>query len=133
MADPHVISAHERKRSELSGDLKKLDNHRASIRARIVHVDEALKMFGYNRDPSQIAPRVRHARLFRRNELKLLVMEYLRANGDAPALAIARYVCERKGWDASDSELVDRIAQSAKASRRLLRKATDGHGKVSGF
>lgn len=130
MADPHVISALERKRSELSGDLLKLDKQRLTVKARIAHIDAAMREFGYNRDPSQIAPRVRHARLFKRNELKLLVMEYLRTNGDAPALEIACYVCERKGWDVSDRELVDRIARSAKASRRLLRKATDGHGNV---
>ncbi len=47
IADLHVISALKKKRSELSGDLIKLDKQKALIKARIAHVDATLKLFGY--------------------------------------------------------------------------------------
>ena len=123
MSDPHVITALERKRAELAGDLKKLDKQRASIKARIAHVDATLKLFGYEHNPAEIAPVVRHARLFRRSELKRLVREFLRENDSTvPNKAIATYVCQRKGWNAADDELVGRITQSVKVTRRAVER-----------
>ena len=121
MADPHVITALEKKRSELAGDLKKLDKQRASIRARIDHVDAALKEFGYNGDPAHIAPRIRYTRLFKRNELKCMVRDYIRLHGNkASNRQIAAYVCERKGWNVADPELLERVTQSLKVARRAV-------------
>jgi len=122
MNDPHVITALVSKRSELAGDLIKLDKQRAAIKSRLNHVDQTLKMFGYQGNPNQIAPRCRYVRLFKRNELKCMVRDFIRKNGQAPNKDIALYVCERKGWDCADVELIERITQSIKPARRAIER-----------
>ncbi len=45
MAEPHVVTALVAKRAELSGELAKLDQRRAAIKAHIANVDAVLQLF----------------------------------------------------------------------------------------
>ncbi|MCH8996832.1 MAG: hypothetical protein IID48_01030 [Proteobacteria bacterium] len=47
MAEPHVITALVAKRAELSGELAKLDERRAAIKAHIANLDAVLRLFCY--------------------------------------------------------------------------------------
>ncbi len=121
MNDPHVITALVSKRSELAGGLIKLDKQRAAIKSRLSHVDQTLKMFGYQDNPNQIAPRCRYVRLFKRGELHHIVAEIMRkAQSSMPNKEIAAMVIRMKGWDSSDTDLLDRVTQSVKPSRRSI-------------
>jgi hypothetical protein len=119
MSEPHVITALVDKRAELAGDIVTLDKQRRSIRAKIAHVDQTLKLFGYEGDPSDIAPRVRYQRLFRRGELTRMMFDILReARSAMTNKEIAAEVIRRKGWEGDD--LVARITDSVKAARRKM-------------
>lgn len=130
MAEKHVITALEKKRAELSGDLIKLDKQRRSIRNRIENVDQTLKMFGYEKNPSLIKPVTRYVRMFERNELKLIVTDYIRANGDASNKKIALHAMVQKGWDCDDEVLLSRVIESVKPTKRnVLAQLEDFHSR----
>ena len=123
MAEPHVITALIRKRAELSGDLKKLDKQRRSIRDKIVHVDNALKLFSYDGNPRHIPPRCQYTRLFKRGELRRMVADILRT-ANAPMLnkEIAAQIVQKRGWSVDDAELLERITASVKPARRAIER-----------
>ena len=47
MAEPHVVTALVAKRAELSGEIAKLDERRAAIKAHIANLDVVLRLFCY--------------------------------------------------------------------------------------
>ena len=92
------------------------------MKVRIAHVDETLRMFGYQEKPSEIAPRVRYVRLFRRGELRQMVADILRtSNVPSTNQEIAVQVARRRGWNVEDQDLLERITGSVKASRRCIK------------
>jgi hypothetical protein len=131
MADPHVITALVKKRSELSGDLIKLDKQRRVIKACISSVGATLKEFAYSGEPSAIAPRVCYEWLFKRGELGRMVADVLRTAGrELSNLDIALMVVARKQWDAGNQDLLNRVAESVKPVARRLRARSAGRGSV---
>ena len=121
MADPHVITALVRKRAELSGELSEIDRQRRSVRSRIAHVDEALKLFGYGGDPKAIPAVRRRQWMFRRGELSRAVYDVLRtAAGPVPNSEIAAELIRRKGWDEADEELGALVAGKVKDVRKRI-------------
>ena len=50
MAEPHVVTALVAKRAELSGELRKLNEHRAAIKAHIASLDAVPRLFRYAGD-----------------------------------------------------------------------------------
>ena len=123
MAEPHVITALVKKRAALAGALKQLDKQRRSIRDKIVHVDNALKLFGYEGNPRHIPPRCQYTRLFKRGELRRMVIDILRT-ANAPMLnkEIAAQIVQKQGWSGEDAELLERITGSVKPARRAIER-----------
>ena len=68
MAEPHVVTALVAKRAELSGELGRLDERRAAIKAHIANLDAVLRLFHYAGDPAKIKPRRKRNWIFRRGD-----------------------------------------------------------------
>jgi len=126
MAESHVIAALVKKRAELAGQLRSLDNQRKTFRSQLSLVDNTLKLFEYKGNPCAIKPRRPHRRLFRRNELRQMALEIgRRATQPMTYRDIAEAVILRKGWTV-DSELVERVTNSIAVTMRLIRKRRPG-------
>ena len=122
MADPHVITALVKKRSELSGELRKLDRQCSDLRRRLSYVDHALKEFGYGSDPNSIPIRRKHGpKLFKNGHLRRMVYDIRRERPDlAITMDIAAEVMCRMGWDGSDAVLLSEVADKVEAVRKAI-------------
>ena len=110
MAEPHVVTALVTKRAELSGELAKLDEHRAAIKAHIANLDAVLRLFCYAGDPSKIKPRRKRNWIFRRGELQRMVHDIERqATKPLHRDDIAAEVLARKGW-AHNPDLLETVS-----------------------
>lgn len=117
----HAISALERKRAELLGDLERLERQRRALLIGIRHVDGALDLLGYSGDPADIPARGRRHRQFRRGELQRMVAAILReARKPLDTRDIAATIIHRMGWEAEDSQLRARIGDKVRAIRSRL-------------
>ena len=118
MAEPHVVTALVAKRAELSGELAKLDERRAAIKAHIANLDAVLKLFCYAGDPAKIKPRRKRNWIFRRGELKRLVHDIEhQATKPLHRDDIALEILTRKGW-AHDPDLLETVAEKVKNARK---------------
>jgi len=118
MAEPHVVTALVAKRSELSGDLERLDERRAAIKGHIANLDAVLRLFCYAGDPAKIRPRRKHNWIFRRGELQRMVLDIERkAIKPLSKEDIASEIMARKGW-AHDPDLLEKIAEKVKDVRK---------------
>ena len=106
MAEPHVVTALVAKRAELSGELGKLDERRAAIKAHIVNLDAVLRLFHYTGDPAKIKPRRKRNWIFRRGIEREATKPLHRDD-------IAFEVLTRKGW-AHDPDLLETVAEKVK-------------------
>lgn len=123
MADPHVITALVKKRSELAGELLEAERRKQAIMASLVHVDSVLGLFGYQGEPSAIPARRKQSdRVFGRGELTRMIYDIGR---ERPELAcnrdIAAEVMQRKDWDIENTGLVTMIASKVKDVRKRLK------------
>lgn len=118
MADPHVITALVAKRAELAGEIGKLDERRAAIKAHIANIDAVLRLFLYKGDPATIKPKRKRNWMFRRGELMRMVADIERA-ATRPLHKddIAREILTRKGW-ARDPDLLETVADKVKDVRK---------------
>ena len=106
------------KRAELSGELGKLDERRAAIKAHIANLDAVLRLFRYAGDPAKIKPRRKHNWIFRRGELARLVHDIEReATKPLHRDDIVLEVLNRKGW-AHDPDLLGTVAEKVKDVRK---------------
>ena len=120
MAEPHVIAALVAKRAELSGEITKLDERRAAIKAHIANLDAVLRLFSYAGDPANIKPKRKRNWMFRRGELQRMVADIEReATGPLHKDEISLEVVRRKGW-APDPDLVETVADKVKDARKRL-------------
>ncbi len=118
MAEPHVVTALVAKRAELSGELARLDERRAAIKAHIAHIDAVLRLFCYAGDPAKIKPRRKRSWIFRRGELARMVHDIERqATKSLGKEDIAAEVLARKGW-AHDPDLLETVADKVKDLRK---------------
>lgn len=122
MAEPHVVTALVAKRAELSGEIGKLDERRAVLKAHISNLDAVLRLFRYNGDPAQIKPKRKRNWMFRRGELQRLVADIERtASRPLQKDEIALEIMNLKGW-AHDPELVETVADKVKDVRKRMPK-----------
>ncbi len=118
MAEPHVVTALVAKRAELSGELTKLDERRAAIKAHLSHLDAVLRLFCYAGDPAKIKPRRKRNWIFRRGELQRMVLDIERQatkplhRDDIPAEVLGR-----KGWT-RDPDLLESVSDKVKDVRK---------------
>lgn len=124
MSQTHVISALIAKRAELSGKLVDLDRQKAALRAQLVHVDHTLAIFGYGDPPRDIPPVRPKTYLFKRRELAIFVRELARDGAKLTNREAALALIARKGWDASDAELVRKVTEGVKSAKNWQSRAT---------
>ena len=118
MAEPHVVTALVAKRAELSGELARIDERRAGIKAHIANLDAVLRLFCYAGDPTKIKPRRKRNWIFRRGELKRMVHDIEReAAKPLHRDDIAAEILTRKGW-ARDPDLLETVADKIKDVRK---------------
>ncbi len=105
MTTPHVVSALQEKRAEVSGVIADLERRIAQHRADLVHVDAVLRLYVPELAPETIPPKAVRRRngWFKPGELSRLVLDVLRI---APAAMagkdIAAAVMARRGLDPAD-------------------------------
>lgn len=120
MAEPHVVTALVAKRAELSGELAKLDERRAALKAHLNHLDAVLRLFCYAGDPTKIKPRRKRNWIFRRGELQRMVLDIERqATKPLDKRDISAEVLARKGW-ANDPDLLETVADKVKDVRKRM-------------
>ncbi len=118
MAEPHIVTALVAKRAELSGELAKLDERRAAIKAHIANLDAVLRLFCYAGDPAKIKPRHKRNWIFRRGELQRMVHDIEReATKPLHRDDFAAEVLTRKGW-VHDPDLLETVAEKVKDVRK---------------
>ena len=57
MSEPHVVSALRAKRAEISGHIYDLEKKIGRLRASLLHVDAAIRLFSPGTDPDAIPPK----------------------------------------------------------------------------
>ena len=114
MAEPIVIHALKRKRSELAGHIDSLNRQLDEARASLVHVDATLILFGFDDSPSAIPAKnmARSSRLFGRGEVQRFVTDILRDNPQGLSTTeITKRLIEKKDFGQPDTVLMDKIKQ----------------------
>ena len=134
MADPHVIGALRKKRSEMAGIVRGLEQQLVEGRASLTHLDATMRLFDPNLRPEEIRPRRRRTcnAWFRPGECLRLIYDVLR---DARELVTTRDVAERimmiKSLSASDARQRALIHNTVLASLSRA-KATIERIKIAG-
>lgn len=115
-----MVTALVAKRAELSGELGKLDERRAAIKAHIANLDAVLRLFHYAGDPVKIKPKRKRNWMFRRGELQRMVLE-IEPEATKPLHKedIAIELLNRKAW-AHDPNLLESVADKVKDVRKRL-------------
>jgi hypothetical protein len=117
----HTIFGLIKKRGEIAGQHKVALKAADALKADLDAIDRALVLCGYEEDPNGIAPRGKYKQLFGRNELKLTIINTLRA---APVddETIAAQILAAKGWgDDTHADVLKRVRHA------LQRAQKDGH------
>jgi hypothetical protein len=101
MAETHVVSALRAKRAEISAYIHGLEKKVENWRARLAHIDEAIRIFSPETDPSAIPPKrtYRRSGYFKRGELARLCSDELRKADGKPltVAAITGSILDAKG------------------------------------
>ena len=124
MGEPHVISALIAKRAELAGEIQAAEKRAAQLRADLVHIDAALRVFGSSTKPEQIGPKrpYRRREWFKNGELPRLVLSALRtAERPMSARELATAAMASKGLDTSDAATTDAISDGVRSYLRRQR------------
>ena len=126
MAESHVISALRTKRAEISGHVHDLEKRVKTWRARLAHIDAAIKIFSPETDPEAIPPRrtYRRSRYFMRGEFARLCLDELRKADGRPitTAAIVAGIISAKGM-LDDPALTASLSEKALPYRRSKRKS----------
>ena len=134
MADPHVIGALRKRRSEMAGIVRGLEQQLVEGRASLTHLDATMRLFDPNLRPEEIRPRRRRTcnAWFRPGECLRLIYDVLR---DAREPVTTRDVAERimmiKSLSASDARQRALIHKTVLASLSRA-KATIERIKIAG-
>ncbi len=81
MGDPYPIVVLKRKRDELSGEILRHKERLKAAQADLEHIDHVLRIMGYDKGPSLIQPIKKSIWLFKRGELKRLILDIQRKAG----------------------------------------------------
>jgi hypothetical protein len=125
VTESHVVSALRAKRAEISGYVRDLEKKARIWRARLTHIDAAIKIFSPETDPEAIPPRrvYRRSRYFRPKEFGRLCLEELRkANGPVTTLDIVTRIVAARGLPADDPALIAAFNERTLGFLRAQRK-----------
>ncbi len=119
MAERYAITALKAKRAELAGELDELERERIALKSKLVHIDQTLKLMGFNGNPAEIPRKRSYRREFKRGELQRMVFEIINTASVPPTNAeIAAEVIRRNGWDIHDEDLRSSMTGKVKTVRR---------------
>jgi hypothetical protein len=59
MAEPHVLTALVSKRAELGGQIEALERQTDQLRADLLHIDAAIRIFAPEYRPNEIRPKAK--------------------------------------------------------------------------
>ena len=131
MADPHVVTALIAKRAEISGYVHDLEKRAKTWRARLAHIDEAIRIFSPESDPEAIPPRrtYRRSRYFQRGEFARLCLDALRkADGNPMTTAeiVTGILAAKRLPDDSSlrASLSDKVAAYLRANKSIKKLGT---------
>src|SRR5215213_3298630 len=123
MADTIAVAALVRKRAELAGELIEKQREVTDILTRLGHIDGAILMLAPGYELETIQPK-RPARklpaLSHPNELNRMTLDLLReaAGRPLPIAELMRAVMTRRGLDAGDAALAERVESMLKSTLR---------------
>jgi len=125
MAETHVLSALRDKRAEIAGYVHDLEKKAKTWRARLAHIDEAIRIFSPESDPEAIPPRrtYQRSRYFQRGEFARLCLEELRKAEGKPiaTTAIVAGVMRAKGLP-DNPALADSLTEKALTYLRVKQR-----------
>ena len=130
-----VYHALMRRRSEIAGTVRHLENKAAICRGELKHIDATLGIMGY--DVPYLKFRVKStgtAGLFHRDELPRLILKSLRdAKTSLQVTQIAEFIAKEKEWDLEDKRfitaLTDKVGKVlAKMKKRYTLKSENVNG-----
>jgi hypothetical protein len=125
MSETHVVSALRSKRAEVAGYIAVLEKRASNWRARLAHIDGALKIFSPETDPDAIPARrsYRRSRYFQRGEFSSQCLKALReVGGPTTTAALVRSIMAAKGLPSDDPALFNAVNEKALCFLRGLVK-----------
>src|ERR1700676_2770601 len=105
---PVAVNALRNKRSQLAGDIEYHERQIDLLRADLVHLDAALRLFDPDTDPDDIMPRrrvPRRSHYFAKGEQTRRVFEAIRNHGTVSAVEIAAQAMADKGIPETDRKM----------------------------
>lgn len=117
----NIISQLTNKRRRLHGELLECQKAMLKLKSDIAALDHTLMVMDYEGIPSDLKPIKTLNHLFAKRELPKLIAIIHRERPDLPTdTLIAAEIISRKGWDKSDTALLDNVRKKVLASRHKL-------------
>jgi hypothetical protein len=113
------------KRGELLTEIQDLERQAKERRAKLAHIDEAIRLFDPTADPSKMGVRKRYARrgYFKPGDLSRLVADHLREHpGGATAREITQQAMTARGHDTNSPAVVSAIRNMVATVLRAMAK-----------
>lgn len=108
MAEPHVVSALRAKRSELAGLILQREREVDQLRADLMHLDAALRIFAPDVVPGDIPPKAafpKRSAYFQRGELTRRIFDGLRERGSVSTGELTAEAMQDKGITRADKAI----------------------------
>lgn len=117
MGEPHVLSALKEKRAELAGELIATENLVTKLKADLVGIDRAIKVFDPKSRPHMIKPVMRRgASEFPHGELSRLILNALRCSPNPMTLReIAEKIGAERNMDVSEFQIINGLMVKIRA------------------
>jgi hypothetical protein len=119
-----VYHALMRRRSEIAGTVRHLENKAAVCRGELKHIDATLGIMGY--DVPNLKFRVKStgtAGLFHRGEFPRLILKSLReAESALQVTQIAEFIAKEKEWDLQDKRFISALSDKTGKVMARMRK-----------
>jgi hypothetical protein len=126
MSENEIVAALRAKRVEASDYIHDLEKKARTWRARLAHIDAAIKIFTPETDPEAIPPRraYRRSRYFQRGEFARLVLEQMRKAGAQPIVTndLATALLSARELPTDDARLLAHTVQKTLGVLRNQRK-----------
>lgn len=138
MAEPHVVTALIKKRSDLAAEIEQLQNKLKQTVIQLDHVEATLRIFKPDIDLGEVMPRrVPTAHHAFRGEMSRIILETLRqTERPLTSIQLTEAVMKERGLDVDDKVLRRTITKRVCACLRHWRnkgalKSTSGAGDLN--
>ena len=110
MTDSHVLSALNRRRTDIEKTIAAHEKYIKEARRDLSHINATIRLFGLNGEPSQFPAYIDLNRLFKRGEIVDICKAALAKEGPLDTRELAVRVVKAKGLDLEDKVLRTSIA-----------------------